>query len=365
MEMNSALELKDTILSNIFKFNEVDVSPDPSWTGRIFQKGASLEAPRARVFRTDKPRKQSSRPRPTEVAGAGIAIGVMSSRKEGDFKLAVFLKEKRLLDSIICKEMASEARGEIEFIVTGRVRTQNRLRPPFSGCSVGHVDVTCGTLGCYVKYGESRTLGILSNNHVLANTNLAKERDPIIQPGSADGGQLPHDTIALLANFIPIATDGRSRNFFDAAIAEVGNKSIAPGTDLSRFFSISENNAPVRLSSATPAKLNPKQNVAKWGRTTKRTEGRVVAINVTNLEVDYDDAMMAVFDGQISIEGVGKGAFSKGGDSGSLVVTESLEPAALIFAGTDTGGTNNRGISYATPLQPLLARLRAEVALTS
>jgi len=42
---------------------------------------------------------------------------------------------------------------------------------------------------------------MLSNNHVLANSNAAKKGDAILQPGSADGGS---KTVARLECFIPI-----------------------------------------------------------------------------------------------------------------------------------------------------------------
>ncbi len=49
---------------------------------------------------------------------------------------------------------------------------------------------------------------ILSNNHVLANSNTAAIGDPILQPGSHDGGTLTNDHIADLADFIPISIAG-------------------------------------------------------------------------------------------------------------------------------------------------------------
>jgi hypothetical protein len=45
---------------------------------------------------------------------------------------------------------------------------QQRHRPLKIGVSVGHVDVTAGTLGCFVREPEGEGTFILSNNHVLA-----------------------------------------------------------------------------------------------------------------------------------------------------------------------------------------------------
>ena len=77
-----------------------------------------------------------------------------------------------------------------------------RYRPAPGGVSIGHVDVTAGTLGCLVaRDGEAF---ILSNNHVLAASNKGKQDDPIVQPGPHDGGVVDTDKIATLEDWVPI-----------------------------------------------------------------------------------------------------------------------------------------------------------------
>ena len=102
----------------------------------------------------------------------------------------------------------------------------------------------------------------------------------------------------------------------------------------------------------------------KVGRTTGLTYGRVQAINVNHIYVAMSaqgNQQAARFDGQIAIEGVERGAFSKPGDSGALVVTESLKPAALCFAGSQRGGLNGLGISFANPIEPVLNALDCSI----
>ena len=75
-----------------------------------------------------------------------------------------------------------------DVIQTGPIRTlqghTGRIRPAPGGVSIGHRDITAGTLGCLVaKNGQTF---ILSNNHVLANSNEADPGDPILQPGPYD-----------------------------------------------------------------------------------------------------------------------------------------------------------------------------------
>jgi hypothetical protein len=76
---------------------------------------------------------------------------------------------------------------------------------------VGHKDLTAGTIGCHVQEF------ILSNNHILANTNLGLPSDLVAQPGPYDGGVLPNDGIAALAQFEPIVFSTTASNIMDTA----------------------------------------------------------------------------------------------------------------------------------------------------
>ena len=93
-----------------------------------------------------------------------------------------------------------------DVIETGRIRAlqarTDRQRPAPGGVSIGHTDITAGTLGCLVKRGSE--ILILSNNHVIANSNDAERGDTILQPGPADGGRNPADKIAELEDFVEI-----------------------------------------------------------------------------------------------------------------------------------------------------------------
>ena len=58
------------------------------------------------------------------------------------------------------------------------------------------------------------------------------------------------------------------------------------------------------------------------------------------------------------------GAFSAGGDSGSIIVhAETRAALALLFAGGDSGGTNGKGFTYANPLHTVLDTLKIDLAL--
>ncbi len=194
-----------------------------------------------------------------------------------------------------------------------------RVRPVRPGYSVGHPKITAGTIGagCYDLAplpGKPPRYYILSNNHVLANSNNANLGDPIYQPGPFDGGG-PADAIGRLARFVPIKFDG-SCNSVDAAMAEVPFDTI----DRDIYW----NGYPT--TAAVAAKVG--MLVKKTGRTTHFTTGRVTALNAT-VNVNYGGGNVAKFCNQIITTDM-----SAGGDSGSLVLDWENRPVGLLFAGS-------------------------------
>jgi hypothetical protein len=213
----------------------------------------------------------------------------------------------------------------VEVEAVGRIYAQvdptaRFARPVPTGVSTGHPDITAGTIGARVTDG-SRVFA-LSNNHVYANENRAALLDPVLQPGAYDGGTAPNDTIGTLYRYVPLKFDG-SANRVDAAIALsdptlLGNSTPADGYG---------------VPSSTIAAAVANMQVIKYGRTTGLTSGRVDSVNAS-VNVTYDSGT-ALFTGQVIIKGTA-GAFSAGGDSGSLIVTASgHNPVALLFAGSN------------------------------
>ena len=81
------------------------------------------------------------------------------------------------------------------------------------------------------------------------------------------------------------------------------------------------------------------------------------------MTVQYDRALYT-FDGQVEIDGVA-GAFSAGGDSGSVIWRSSdRAPLGLLFAGSETGGRAGGGVTFANPLATVLRVLDAEWVAT-
>ena len=90
--------------------------------------------------------------------------------------------------------------------------------------------------------------------------------------------------------------------------------------------------------------------VGKSGRTTQLTKGRITAVGAT-INVNMGGGRVAQFRDQIAIQG-DSGAFSAGGDSGSVVWNwaEGARPVGLLFSG---GG----GTTFANRMDRVLAAL--------
>lgn len=245
-------------------------------------------------------------------------------------------------------------RVPVETVVSGMIMarcqmTTDHCDPAPLGVSIGHPDVTAGTLGALVTDGED--VFILSNNHVLANVNDAMVGDNILQPGSLDGGSDPSDTIGTLAESIALSF-GNGTNAVDAAIAltthnQVSNVAL-PWLDSGSYGT----------PTTTPvAAATPGMSVHKCGRTTGCTTGTVSSISV-DVSVCYETrgprrcVKSAMFTNQI---GITDGSFSAGGDSGSLIVNNAADPVGLLFAGSDTMTiANDINVvlnSFSTPLE--------------
>lgn len=284
-----------------------------------------------------------------------LALGVAPGRKHGDVRLAVRLQRRSLEGSKLVEDIRRRAANEIEVRFVGRIAKhatpwyRSRLRPLQPGGSIGHYKITAGTIGAFGTEKKSGRTVILSNNHVLANENAARPGDTILQPGDYDRGKRPKDVVAKLAKWVKI--DPNRANLVDAAIAAV---QTAIAIDPLTYRGVG------KLAGARINPLLPGMAVAKVGRTTGPTQGRISAIEVDDVVVEYDVGDVS-FDNQIEIESTGAGAFSAGGDSGSLILDEEFRACGLLFAGSETGGSNGRGLTYANPIAVVLKKLAIEL----
>jgi hypothetical protein len=231
---------------------------------------------------------------------------------------------------------------EVDVVETGPIYAHEftgRERPATDGISIGHLNVTAGTLGSVVTDNTDGSMCILSNNHVMADENAGVAGDPIVQPGVFDGGSAPADTIATLKRFVMINATG---NTVDCALAQVTGGAAATVIDqvhnniipvaspthraVGLLFAGSCNSTIMNPIDQVLAQLNVAfpagagstvaadigMNVEKVGRTTEYTTSTVREIDAT-VQIGYDFGT-AEFDHQITTAWL-----SDGGDSGSLV----------------------------------------------
>lgn len=235
--------------------------------------------------------------------------------------------------------------GDGEPLATGAQTLAKRIRPAEGGYSVGHFKITAGTIATCVYdilpggrtsppqhgIGIPRQYEILSNNHVLANSNDANLGDPVLQPGPFDGGTVPADVIARLKRFIPITFEPHvpralHRNLVDAAIAG------------GEFHDLDREIYWVGYVRGWRPKANVRVGtvVQKTGRTTNYTIGRITTVNAT-VDVGYGGGRVARFRDQIITTNM-----SAGGDSGSLVTTLDNVAVGLLFAGSSVATILNQ-----------------------
>ncbi len=288
-----------------------------------------------------------------------IALGI-APRQGGDYRLAVRVQQRTVSSLRALELVEKRARGEVDVRFVGPVVKRSstpswhrqRNRPLRLGGSIGHHLVTAGTLGVFVRERRGGRLCVLSNNHVLADENRGKAGDAILQPGTFDRGRNPADAVATLAGFVRLKR--RGANAADAALAALRDGieyDPVTLTGLGKLTGLAEDLPDVNLL------------VAKVGRTTGLTRGRITAIELDRVRVDFDVGTLR-FDGQIEVEGVDDDPFSDGGDSGSLVVDEDKRAVGLLFAGADRGGSNGQGLTYVNPLRVALDLLEAELTLS-
>ncbi len=310
------------------------------------------------------------------VVSVGMGYKIVNGKVTDEVCIIVGVNKKISASSMSTRDIIPLALDEVptDVIEIGTIRAQGRkkkkpkaqsstaidpkqkFRPAPPGSSLGHKNITSGTFGCVV-YRNTEPF-ILSNNHILANSNDALIGDDIYQPGPTDGGSsldkigelhdfIPIDfgvsgggnggggekptcriakTVAAVTNFLAWATHSKHRvsayrplagnNLVDAALA-------TPTEEISdEIIQIGKPNGIAQAMLGT--------EVQKFGRTTSYTTGQVIQVNAT-VNVEYGPAKVATFYNQFMT-----GSMSAGGDSGSAILNMNNDIVGLLFAGSET-----------------------------
>ena len=354
------------------------------------------------VFRAQAQFQESLLAKPNVV---GVAVG--RKNETGELALVTLVEQKLPLaalsaDAVIPRHVDGVVTDVVEI---GYLRAydspRDRYRPTIpSGVSIGHFKITAGTLGTIVTDVNTGEKLILSNNHVLANSNMGVVGDSILQPGPADGGGNPADMVARLERFIqihfiddpdippptPVPTPTPTPGGCDIVSGVVGVTnalaSLVGSKQRVTSAGVQSVSMPAPVAVPIPAQvvdnevdcalakpIDPNMftgqilgiglvsgtkiaqlgmKVRKSGRTTGYTEGTINLLNAT-VSVAYG-SKTARFTGQIITS-----PMSQGGDSGSLIVDGTENKAVgLLFAGSNLSTIFN-------PIDRVLAALNVTI----
>ena len=207
--------------------------------------------------------------------------------------------------------------------------------------------LSVGTAGFYMR-DDNGNLYLVSNNHVIGDSNNASIGDKIVQPGTLD---LTVIELSLMPNLAALDTIKIGQltalvrlnyatalpppiNRVDAAIARL-DPALRATDDVDRlaFGGGIVGVAPPYQANADGT-IQGSDRVYKVGRTTGYTEGTVTNIAAT-AAVPYSGGT-AFFAGQIAVRPTADnvGRFSDPGDSGSGVLNDRHELVGLLFAGS-------------------------------
>lgn len=295
------------------------------------------------------------------VVGVARGFKLVKGEQTDEECIVVMVEQKLPKEQVKKKDLIpAEIKGvKTDVIETGIIKAlqppTDKWRPAPGGVSIGHFQITAGTLGCLVKRADETY--ILSNNHVLANSNDAKLGDPILQPAPHDGGKL-EDQIATLSDFVPIKYE------FDIGECPIGKGTVNIVNSIlwllrmrSRLQLVKQTSETNKVDCAiakplkedlvknevlkigkptgiTEGKLN--MEIKKSGRTTGFTEGKITHLNAT-VRVIYGLGKWAIFEDQLMAT-----PMSQGGDSGSAVFDKDNKLCGLLFAGSDKTTIINR-----------------------
>jgi hypothetical protein len=148
----------------------------------------------------------------------------------------------------------------------------------------------------------------------------------------------------------------------DCAIAKVADAVECNSTRLTDFFGRGSHQKLRGTQPVVPQRLGVE--VRKIGGTTGLTAGKLTAIELDNLVIDLPKTGHLRFDDQVEVECATRKAFSKGGDSGSLIVTQTGFALALLIGG-GKAASSRPGLTFGAPIETVMDALQVELLSTN
>ncbi|MER8701204.1 hypothetical protein [Mesorhizobium sp. M1273] len=280
------------------------------------------------------------------VVGLSVAPKVVDGLEQADkVSLRVYVQKKLAANVAECPIPSTIRFGTGETVQTDVVEVgtvvphtssaqRERKRPLVPGLSIGHPEITAGTLGCIVRRStEPDGAFVLSNYHVLGDDGAAFPGDAVIQPGSADKGVVPGDIVATLEFTVPFHFDGTPCRV-DAALAR-----IEDGEKWQNDWRCFGNTIDVLCLTRLPQKS---ETVYKIGRTSGLTTGTVIDPNVEAFKIDHKEPGGDKLKPVVFVDQVLCSKYADGGDSGSIVFTSDGFMVGLHMAGSEEVSVFNK-----------------------
>ncbi len=210
---------------------------------------------------------------------------------------------------------------DLSFYQSGPIDLTQRVRPAGAGASVGNGRGGVATLGCLVASRHNPDdIYILCDGSGLFAGGLA-DGDPVVQPGTADGGQFPNDLIGFVSDFV-LPSAGSSSGPFNLSAALVSirdTKEVSPELPDGNF-----------LQDDTEAAVG--QKISGFSRSNGKVSGKI-------LSVDASVAVPWVFENgeqqEVEFQGlIETNPIMVAGDSGIVIFDDQHRPVGIGFAGS-------------------------------
>lgn len=278
--------------------------------------------------------------------------------------ILVTVKEKKPESELNSQDIVPKSLEGVETIVRdfGSIKAHNSEdqfkdshRPLRGGASFGYEEETTGTLGM-TFIDEKNRIFLLSNNHVIGDTNSGRIGGRLNQPAFSDCGE-DQCYCGTLERYVELnfkdnpisSTNGlfsKITSFFNrlfgggkkSGVIEVNgnvNKVDCALGELAGCSTVLNNVIELgEIQGIREPELG--MNIKKVGRTSGVTEGRIIQMDAT-LHVNFSFGRKAIFEDQIITTPI-----SEPGDSGSVVLDEDNYLIGLLFSGSEKVSVMNK-----------------------
>lgn len=267
------------------------------------------------------------------ITGVGRGNKIINGNMTDIPTLTIFVKKKVSISSLascdIIPKFISGALTDVYQVGLPKLKA-GEVRPALGGVSIGDSKIEgAGTLGYAVTDKKKEKLFILSCAHVIAPSNkIDSPAQKILQPALDDGGTFRKSFMGVVANIIPLkygkAKFVKDANEVDAGIVFVGPYNLKTQTE--KLDALLLNKTII----SGVAEVTVGESVYKIGRSTGITEGKVIAVNVTQHSIDDYNGEVITYIKQISTD-----IRIQGGDSGAIGVTKNGNKAFGLLTSGD------------------------------